>query len=89
MAERLLQEDKSDYDNTCFENLEKKVECVKESAFQNFNNQLLNATYYEIDYIKMWYGNYTKWIRKIFKKKFINCKILQIFTNNVNIHSGR
>ena len=53
MAERLLQEDKSDYDNTCFENLEKKVECVKESAFQNFNNQLLNATYYEIDYIKM------------------------------------
>ena len=53
MAERLLQEDKSDYDKTCFEKLEKEVEGAKESAFQNFNNQLLKATYYEIDYIKM------------------------------------
>ena len=49
MAERLLKEDKSDYDGTCFEKLQNEVESAKKSAFQNYNNQLLNASYYEID----------------------------------------
>ncbi|MBQ3543875.1 MAG: hypothetical protein IJA34_02630 [Lachnospiraceae bacterium] len=53
MADRLLREDKSDYDGSCFEKLEKDVEDAKESALQNYNNQLLNASYYEIDYMKM------------------------------------
>lgn len=53
MAQRLLMEDKSDYDGTCFEKMETKVEHAKQSAYKNFNNQLLNASYYEIDYIKM------------------------------------
>lgn len=53
MAQRLLQEDKSDYNGSCFEQLEKEVESAKERAFQNFNNQLVNASYYEIDYMKM------------------------------------
>lgn len=53
MAQRLLQEDKSDYNGSCFQQLEKEVESAKERAFQNFNNQLVNASYYEIDYIKM------------------------------------
>lgn len=53
MAQRLLIEDKSDYDGTCFEKLEIQVEHAKQSAYKNYNNQLLNASYYEIDYIKM------------------------------------
>ena len=53
MAERLLKKDKSDYNGKCLEKLEKEVERAKQSAFQNYNNQLLNASYYEIDYIKM------------------------------------
>lgn len=53
MAERLLKADKSDYNDKCFEKLEKEVECAKQSAFRNHNNQLLNASYDEIDYIKM------------------------------------
>ena len=53
MAERLVKEDKSDYDGTCFQELQEQVERAKESAYQNYNNQLLKASYYEIDYIKM------------------------------------
>lgn len=53
MAERLVKEDKSDYDGACFQKLEGEVERAKESAYQNYNNQLLKASYYEIDYIKM------------------------------------
>ena len=53
MAERLVKEDKSDYDVGCFQRLEKQVEKARESACQNYNNQLLKASCYEIDYIKM------------------------------------
>lgn len=53
MAQRLLMEDKSDYDGNCFTKLEAQVEYTKRSAYKNYNNQLLNASYYEIDYIKM------------------------------------
>lgn len=53
MAERLLQADKSDYNSECFQKLEKKVESAKKSALENFNNQILSASYEEIAYIKM------------------------------------
>lgn len=53
MSERLVKEDKSDYDGECFRKLEYKVQYAKERAYQNYNNQLLKASYYEIDYIKM------------------------------------
>lgn len=53
MAQRLLEEDKSEYNGKCFEKLEIEVEQAKQSAFRNYNNQILNASYYEIDYIKM------------------------------------
>lgn len=53
MAKRLLQADKSDYDGSCFLLLEKEVDNAKQRAFENFNNQLRNASYYEMDYIKM------------------------------------
>lgn len=53
MAERLLQADKSDYNSNCFQRLEKNVVRAKESAFENFNNQVFGAGYEEIAYIKM------------------------------------
>lgn len=53
MAGRLVEEDKSDYNRKCFEKLDKEVEQAKQSAFRNYNNQLINASYYEIAYIKM------------------------------------
>ncbi len=53
MAERLVKEDKSDYNSKCFDKLDIEVEYAKQSAFRNYNNQLIHASYYEIDYIKM------------------------------------
>lgn len=53
MSERLVKEDKSDYDGACFQELEEKVEYAKERACQNYNNQIFKASYYEVDYIKM------------------------------------
>lgn len=53
MAGRLVEEDKSDYNRKCFETLDIEVERAKQSAFRNYNNQLINASYYEIAYIKM------------------------------------
>lgn len=53
MAGRLVEEDKSDYNGKCFEKLDIEVEHAKQSAFRNYNNQLINASYYEIAYIKM------------------------------------
>ena len=53
MAQRILQEDKSDYNGACFERLESLVETAKDSAFRNYNNQLFGSSEYEMDYIKM------------------------------------
>lgn len=53
MAERLLNEDKSTYNKDCFVRIEKQVQRAKECAYENFNNQIISASYEEIDYIKM------------------------------------
>ncbi len=53
MSERLLEFDKSSYNGKCFLAMEEFVMRAKESAYRNYNNQLLGADHREIDYIKM------------------------------------
>lgn len=53
MSKRLLDLDKSSYNGKCFLSMEEFVAQAKESAYRNYNNQLLGADYKEIDYIKM------------------------------------
>lgn len=53
MSERLLEPDKSSYNAKCFLAMEDLVMRAKESAYRNYNNQLLGANHTEIAYIEM------------------------------------
>lgn len=53
MSIRLLQTDKSDYDDTCFARLSELLKQAEQSAVRNWNNTFFSATLYEIRYIDM------------------------------------
>lgn len=53
MSIRLLQTDKSDYDDACFARLSELLQRAEQSADQNWNNTFFSATLYEIRYINM------------------------------------
>lgn len=53
MSKRLLEPDKSSYNGKCFLPIQDLVMRAKESAYRNYNNQLLGANHTEIDYIEM------------------------------------
>lgn len=53
MSQWLLVEDKSDYSDQCFAELEKKADTAKKKAYENWENTLFSSDYREIDYIEM------------------------------------
>lgn len=53
MSERILIQDKSDYNGDCFSSLKKQILQAKNVAEENFNNQFGSGDIYDMEYIKM------------------------------------
>lgn len=53
MSERILTEDKKDYNSNCFVRLEEKIDKAKFCAMQNYDNSILDKSNYELDYVEM------------------------------------
>lgn len=53
MSERILSQDKSDYNGECFASLKTQIQRAKNVAEENFNNQFGSGDIYDMEYIKM------------------------------------
>lgn len=53
MSERILNQDKSDYNGDCFAALKKQILTAKNVAEENYNNQFGSGDIYDMEYIKM------------------------------------
>lgn len=53
MSQRILTDDKSDYNSDCFKKIDKLLFEARQVAYENQNNKLIGAESYDIDYLKM------------------------------------
>lgn len=53
MSQRILTDDKSDYNSDCFKKIDKLLFKARQVAYENQNNKLIGAESYDIDYLKM------------------------------------
>ncbi len=53
MSQRILTDDKSDYNSDCFKKIDKLLFEARQVAYENQNNKLIGAESYDMDYLKM------------------------------------
>lgn len=53
MSQRILTDDKSDYNSDCFKKIDKLLFEARQVAYENQNNKLIGAESYDIYYLKM------------------------------------
>lgn len=53
MAGHLGEEDRSEYENTCFMALKEKLEAARNCAARNYNNSIFGSSTYELEYVEM------------------------------------
>lgn len=53
MSQRILTDDKSDYNSDCFKKIDKLLFEARQVAYENQNNKLIGVESYDIDYLKM------------------------------------
>jgi uncharacterized membrane protein YgaE (UPF0421/DUF939 family) len=78
MAEKLMVEDKSDYDDACLEILNEHIRIGLKQAYTNMNNSFFQETRYYIEYMEMRKQQY-----KILKEIYLKIKTI----NQVTLHA--